>query len=144
MADNRDRWASWTPAFTTTLGPDRPQTIVARGYLAYWRGRSGDVAGAITDYEALLADYNRVLGFHRWIEGSGQDVIVVGSRGESTRWGYELSFPIPGFWREVFNSDDARYGGDGVTGTEPVQSTDGRLTLRVPARAVMVLRRSAG
>jgi len=47
-------------------------------------------------------------------------------------------------WREVFNSDDARYGGEGGTSAEPVQSKDGRLTLRVPARAVVVLRRSAG
>ena len=52
-----------------------------------------------------VSDYDRVIAFHRWIEGSGQDVIVVGSLGESTQWGYELGFPIPGFWREVFNSD---------------------------------------
>ena len=52
-----------------------------------------------------VSDYDRVIAFHRWIEGSGQDVIVVGSLGEFTQWGYELGFPIPGFWREVFNSD---------------------------------------
>jgi 1,4-alpha-glucan branching enzyme len=48
---------------------------------------------------------NRVLAFHRWVEGQGQDVIVVVSLNESTFWGYELGFPHSGHWREVFNSD---------------------------------------
>jgi hypothetical protein len=61
-ADNRDRWASWLPAFTTTLGPDHPVTLLTRGNLAFWHADSGDVAGAITEFEALLADYLRVLG----------------------------------------------------------------------------------
>ena len=61
-ADNRDRWASWLPTFTTTLGPDHPATLATRYSLAYWRGWSGDVAGAITELETLLADRVRVLG----------------------------------------------------------------------------------
>jgi hypothetical protein len=61
-ADSRDRWASWLPTFTTTLGSDHPATLTARGNLARWRGESGDVAGAISEYQALLADRVRVLG----------------------------------------------------------------------------------
>jgi hypothetical protein len=61
-ADNRDRWASWIPAFTATLGSDHPNTLAARHNLASWRGESGDVAGAIAEFVALLADRVRVLG----------------------------------------------------------------------------------
>lgn len=50
-------------------------------------------------------DYSRVLGFHRWIEGSGQDVIVVATLAESTIYGYSVGFPFGGFWKEIFNSD---------------------------------------
>jgi 1,4-alpha-glucan branching enzyme len=50
-------------------------------------------------------DYNRVLGFHRWIEGSGQDVIVVATLRESTLYGYPIGFPSGGYWKEIFNSD---------------------------------------
>jgi 1,4-alpha-glucan branching enzyme len=48
---------------------------------------------------------NRVLAFHRWIPGEGQDVVVVASLNESTFYGYEIGFPKSGYWREVFNSD---------------------------------------
>lgn len=50
-------------------------------------------------------DRDRVLAFHRWLEGTGQDVIVVATLAETTWWGYQLGFPSGGFWREVFNSD---------------------------------------
>jgi 1,4-alpha-glucan branching enzyme len=48
---------------------------------------------------------NRVLAFHRWIEGLGRDVVVVMSLRESTWWSYSLGFPGGGHWLEVFNSD---------------------------------------
>lgn len=48
---------------------------------------------------------NRILAFHRWLEGVGRDVVVVASLNESTLWSYELGFPQPGRWFEVFNSD---------------------------------------
>lgn len=48
---------------------------------------------------------DRLLGFHRWVEGVGRDVIVIASLGEETRWGYRFPFPAGGFWHEVFNSD---------------------------------------
>ena len=44
------------------LGPDHPETLAARGNLAYWRGEAGDAAGAAAAYEELLADCLRVLG----------------------------------------------------------------------------------
>lgn len=47
----------------------------------------------------------RVLAFHRWIEGSGRDVVIVVSLSEVTHYGYALGFPRPGRWIECFNSD---------------------------------------
>jgi 1,4-alpha-glucan branching enzyme len=52
-----------------------------------------------------VSDRDRVLAFHRWLEVTGEDVIVVGTLSESTWWNYQLGFPSDGFWREVFNSD---------------------------------------
>jgi 1,4-alpha-glucan branching enzyme len=50
-------------------------------------------------------DENRVIAFHRWLEGSGQDVIVVATLAEDTWYNYGIGFPFAGPWREVFNSD---------------------------------------
>ncbi len=50
-------------------------------------------------------DDNRVIAYQRWVEGSGRDVVVVVSLNESTFWSYQLGFPGPGRWLEVFNSD---------------------------------------
>jgi 1,4-alpha-glucan branching enzyme len=48
---------------------------------------------------------NRVIAFHRWVEGAGVDVVVVASLNESTFWSYRLGFPRSGRWHEVLNSD---------------------------------------
>jgi 1,4-alpha-glucan branching enzyme len=48
---------------------------------------------------------NRILAFQRWQEGVGRDVVVVASLNESTFYNYQLGFPRPGRWLEVFNSD---------------------------------------
>ena len=48
---------------------------------------------------------NRVIAFHRWLESTGDDVVVVGTLSENTWWSYQIGFPSPGRWREIFNSD---------------------------------------
>jgi 1,4-alpha-glucan branching enzyme len=50
-------------------------------------------------------DENRVLVFHRWVEGEGDDVIVVAHLSTFNRFGYHVGLPASGVWREVFNSD---------------------------------------
>ena len=50
-------------------------------------------------------DQNRVIAFHRWLEGTGQDVVVVATLAEETWYNYGIGFPFGGAWREVFNSD---------------------------------------
>lgn len=46
-----------------------------------------------------------MIAFHRWLEGSGEDVIVVATLAEVTWYNYGIGFPFAGSWREVFNSD---------------------------------------
>jgi len=48
---------------------------------------------------------NRVLAFHRWVEGQGKDVVIIINLNDSTYWQYELGFPVKAYWHEVFNSD---------------------------------------
>ena len=52
-----------------------------------------------------MHDQNRVLAFHRWVEGEGQDVMVILHLANFTRVGYQIGLPGEGAWREVFNSD---------------------------------------
>jgi 1,4-alpha-glucan branching enzyme len=51
------------------------------------------------------SDADRVIAFQRWVEGQGNDVVVVATLAESTWWGYQIGFPSAGRWVEVFNSD---------------------------------------
>jgi len=53
----------------------------------------------------LHHNVDRVLAFQRWVEGVGDDVVVVASLNELTFYSYVVGFPAPGRWREVFNSD---------------------------------------
>ena len=46
-----------------------------------------------------------MIAYHRWREGTGDDVIVVASFAETTWSSYEIGFPSPGLWKERFNSD---------------------------------------
>jgi 1,4-alpha-glucan branching enzyme len=48
---------------------------------------------------------NRVLAFQRWVEGLGNDIVVVCSLNESTWYNYAVGFPGAGRWAEIFNSD---------------------------------------
>ena len=50
-------------------------------------------------------DQNRVLAFQRWVEGVGNDVMVVCSLNENTWYDYDIGFPQAGRWLEIFNSD---------------------------------------
>ncbi|WP_280474290.1 tetratricopeptide repeat protein [Nocardia asiatica] len=61
-ADDRDLWAAWMPDFVETLGQDHLDTFTTRERRAYHRAESGDLVGAIADFEHLLADRLRVFG----------------------------------------------------------------------------------
>jgi 1,4-alpha-glucan branching enzyme len=53
----------------------------------------------------FVSDADRVIAFQRWVDGAGQDCVVVATLSESTWWGYQVGFPSAGRWVEVFNSD---------------------------------------
>lgn len=100
---------------------------------------------------AFCTDDNaRVLGFHRWIEGVGQDVIVVATLMETTLYGYSIGFPFAGFWREIFNSDvydnwvnPIVAGNDGgiTAGGPPMQGFSTSAAITIPANGVVVFSR---
>ena len=48
---------------------------------------------------------NRVIAFHRWLENSGRDVVIVATLAETDWYQYTIGFPFAGPWIEVFNSD---------------------------------------
>lgn len=96
---------------------------------------------------------NRILAFHRWIEGVGRDVVVVASLNESTWYRYELGFPQPGHWFEVFNSDvydgwvnpQAAGNGGAITASGPPRDQmPASAPLVIPANGLLVFARDLG
>ncbi len=96
---------------------------------------------------------NRILAFHRWLEGIGRDVVVVASLNEATFYNYLLGFPGSGRWLEVFNSDvydhwvnpwAAGNGGAVHADGSPMHNLPHSASLVVPANSVLVFSRDAG
>jgi 1,4-alpha-glucan branching enzyme len=92
-------------------------------------------------------DDNRVIAFHRWIEGRGEDVVVAVSLRESTWYSYSLGFPRAGRWREVFNSDvydgwvnpAASGNGGGIDATGmPMHGFQASASVVLPANSILV------
>lgn len=95
-------------------------------------------------------DGNRVLAFHRWIEGEGGDAIVVAHLGNQTRDSYRIGFPAGGVWREVFNSDVyenwvnpqvAGNGGSVFADESPMHGFGASAALVLPANALLIFAR---
>lgn len=95
-------------------------------------------------------DENRVLAFHRWVEGEGQDVIVVIHLTPYHRFNYRIGFPGSGRWREVFNSDvyenwvnpgTTGNGGEVSADTQPLHGFGCSANLVLPANSVLVFAR---
>lgn len=91
---------------------------------------------------------NRVLAFHRWLDGSGQDVVVALSLCEDTWWSYQLGFPIPGDRLDVFNSDVydnwvnpavAGYGGRITADAPPLHGFETSANIVIPTNGILVL-----
>jgi hypothetical protein len=61
-ATARDLQREVVSARQTSLGPEHPQTLDARGNLAYWTGEAGNPASARDQYARLLPVCDRVLG----------------------------------------------------------------------------------
>ena len=96
---------------------------------------------------------NRVIAFHRWLEGYGRDVVVVASLNESTYAGYGLGFPGGGTWKEVFNSDvydnwvnplTSGNGGAVWAGGPPLHGLPASANIVIPANGLLVFARDDG
>ena len=95
-------------------------------------------------------DENRVLAFHRWVEGEGQDVLVVAHLSTFNRFDYQIGFPGGGVWREAFNSDVYENwvnpnvtgnGGSVVADGEGMHGFDTSASLTLPANSLLVFTR---
>jgi len=151
---------------------DKPwDTNPAGGNLLYWAGLASDKA--MVDQLRFTQDFirlrglepalrgeslhvfhvhndNRVIAFHRWIEGEGRDVVVVASFNDSPFFGYELGFPSSGRWAELLNSDvydnwvnPLRVGNDGgvFAAGGPLHDLPASASITIPPRAILLFGR---
>jgi Tetratricopeptide repeat len=58
----RNQLAELLPRYERVLGPDHPDTLTTRDWLARWTGTRGDLANARDLYAALLPIRERILG----------------------------------------------------------------------------------
>ena len=74
-------------------------------------------------FQWLVADdnYNNVLVFRR-TDRSGKSLIAVINFSPVAVEGYRFGVPPKARYEEVFNTDDARWGGSGVTNPEPIET----------------------
>jgi 1,4-alpha-glucan branching enzyme len=137
-------------------GLDAPSDSTLRDHLRFTR----DIIHVRRDLPALRSDNvhafywsdnDRVIAYHRWREGSGDDVIVVASFAETTWTGYEIGFPSGGFWNERFNSDaydnwvNPRVAGNGGSVVVQGRALHGFATsaaIVIPANGVVVFTRA--
>ncbi len=98
-------------------------------------------------------DENRVIAFQRWLDGSGEDVIVVATLAETTWYDYAIGFPYPGQWTEVFNSDvydnwvnpEVAGNGGGIRASGgPLHGFPASANIVIPANGMVVFARDAG
>ncbi|WBB88186.1 tetratricopeptide repeat protein [Micromonospora sp. WMMC264] len=62
VAGAHDYYADLRTNTERLLGPDHPDTLLARSSQAFWQGAAGDAGDAATAFEQLLADQTRILG----------------------------------------------------------------------------------
>jgi len=95
-------------------------------------------------------DDNRVLAFQRWVEGEGNDVVVVVHLSPFNRFDYRIGFPGEGQWREVFNSDvyenwvnpnTTGNGGRVFADSIPLHGRVASASLTLPANSILVFAR---
>lgn len=98
---------------------------------------------------------NRVIALHRWLPGTGRDVVIVASLNEETFYtqSYRIGFPGGGHWHEVFNSDiydqwfNPNVQGNPGGINADVSACDGlpaSATITLPANSILVFARDSG
>lgn len=101
-------------------------------------------------------DANKLIAYHRWMNGGVGDDVVVVANFSVTTWApssnYRIGFPRGGTWYVLFNSDSTNYGSDyGNNGSATVNAEavpyDGLAysgTLSIGPYSVLVLSQSTG
>jgi 1,4-alpha-glucan branching enzyme len=98
-----------------------------------------------------VSNENRVIAFQRWLEGTGQDVVVAATLAETTWYNYSIGFPYPGQWTEIFNSDVydnfvnpivAGNGGGIVASGPPMHGLAASASIVIPANGMVVFARA--
>ena len=126
-------------------------TSVSRGLISLRRRQPGLRGEGINVFH--VHNDNRVIAYQRWVEGSGRDVVVVVSLNEWTFRGYQLGFPGPGRWLEVFNSDVydnwvnpivAGNGGGINADGGPMHGLPSSASVVIPANGFVVFARDSG
>lgn len=116
-----------------------------RSYRELVRLRQRHDATATPNLEVLMThNAHRMITFLRT---KGPERYLVVATLSNTGWpeGYELRVAnLPkGRWREIFTSDAIEYNGSGVTNEKSdLEASNGTLTLKVPPRGFVVLRRT--
>jgi 1,4-alpha-glucan branching enzyme len=96
-------------------------------------------------FEWLVIDdtENSVFAWLRRGRDTGQMCVAVINFTPQVRYGYKIKVPAAGLWREIFNSDSARYGGTNVGNAGRVEAVatgaGGELTLTLPPLAGIFL-----
>ena len=97
-----------------------------------------------------VGDYNRsIFSYVRWDKKRTDPVLVILNLTPVVRDNYETGVPLPGVWREVFNTDREEYGGTGLLNGADMPSRPGSrnnrdqyITLRLPWLGAVILRRA--
>jgi 1,4-alpha-glucan branching enzyme len=93
---------------------------------------------------------NRVIAFHRWLDGIGRDIVVAATLSEINLYGYRLGFPGGGRWVERFNSDVYEHwvnpwvagNGGGVFATDDgLHGFSHSAALTLPANSILIFSR---
>jgi 1,4-alpha-glucan branching enzyme len=144
-----DRFIDWDGATAGSPGADFHRFM--RDLIRLRRTQPALRSGSVNSYH--LDGANRVLAFHRWIPGEGRDVVIVMSLAESTLYGYDLGFPAPGTWQELFNSDfydhfpnpwvRGNYGKTEACGPSR-HGLPFSATITIPANSILVFANSGG
>lgn len=91
-------------------------------------------------------DYSQSIIAFRRIDRDGNDVVVLCNFHSKQRERYRIGVPTGGCYREIFNTDDAAFGGAGITNgtvstvSEPMHGFKQSLELTVPPLSVMFFR----
>jgi 1,4-alpha-glucan branching enzyme len=91
-----------------------------------------------------------VIGFLRKTHNPADTILVIGHYTPAPRFGYTVGVPLPGFWRELANSDSDIYGGNGFGNlggvySEPI-AWDGHfhsLKLTLPGNSTLIFKYEA-